>query len=237
MDISKLSHDKAKVSSALVYKDQAIVAKSACKIMIPSSYFDSGLAVFDPEVFSLAVFAIIVEDRYYSFSMVTSMMRLTPTDRYEIMVGDDAYTIFEFDKGATITPNRQLVMRDTLIYNTWQLFINQASRPWFITEEHISELFEEAKKWTGVQLGGNPAILQTVIATTTRNAANLDQQYRHALIEEPAAASEAVPLRSIIFGPSNTLSRTNGPYFSEGLPTALVNQSDRSEPLEEMIRR
>lgn len=237
MDISTLSHDKAKVSSALMYKEQAIVAKAAVKIMIPSRYFDVGLAITEPEVFSLAVFAIIVEDKYFCTSLAISMMRLTPTDRYEVMIGEEAYTIFEFDKGAVITPNRNLVVRDTLIYNAWEMFISQCQFPWYVTEENASVIFEDSKKWTGVRLGANPAIVQMILSSIMRTKGKLSQQYRHGLIEDPKAEAEGVALRSIIYGPSNTFSRLNGPYFKEGLPTALVTQSERSEPFEELFRR
>ncbi len=236
MDISKLSRDAAKVSSAFVYKDKAVIAKQACKIMIPSRYFDAGIAVTDPEVFSLAVFAIIVEDKYYATSFAIAMMRLMPTDRYEVMVDDEAYTIFEFDKGATVTPNRNLVVVDMLIYDPWELLMSQGNVPWFIGEEDLAQVFVEARKWTGVKLGANPAIIQMIVATVMRTKGNLKKQFRHSLIDNPKAQAESVALRSIVHGPSNTFSRINGPYFGEGLPTALVNQADRSEPLEEMIR-
>lgn len=237
MDISKLSKDKAKVSSALIHKDQTIVAKVACKIMFPSRYFDVGLAVSDPDLFSLAIFAIIVEDKFYSLSFASSMMRLTPTNRYEVMLDEEAYTVLEFDKGSVVTPNRNLVQRDTMIYDIWELFISQGRLPWYLTEETLSTVFEAARKWTGVKLGANPAIVQMIIATVMRVKGNLSKQYRHELIDNPKAQAESVPLRSIIYGPSNTFSRLNGPYFAEGLPTALVNKSERTEPLEEMIRR
>lgn len=237
MDISKLSHDKAKVSSSLVYKDQAIVAKADCKIMIPSRYFEVGLATLEPEVYTLGIFAIIVEDRYYARSLAISMMRLTPTQHYEVMVEDEAYTVFEFDKGSVITPNRNLVMRDTLVYTAWELLVSQCRWPWFIDETTASIPFETARKFTGVKLGNNAAIAQMVFSTIIRTKGNLNLQYRHALIDDPKAQAEGVALRSIIYGPSNTFSRLNGPYFKEGLPTALVNQSERSEPIEELFRR
>lgn len=237
MDISKLSHDKAKVSSALLYKEQAIIAKAAVKIMIPSRYFDVGIAITDPETYTMAVFAIIVEDKFFSCALATTLMKLTPTDRYEIMVEEEAYTIFEFDKGAVITPNRNLIVRDTLIYDAWESYISKTKWPWYVTDENVSIIFEDARKWTGVQLGGNPAIVQMIFSTIIRTKGNLNLKYRHALIDNPTAKAEPVDLRSIIYGPSNTFSRLNGPYAREGLPTALVNQSERSEPFEELIRR
>lgn len=237
MDISKLSHDKAKVSSAWMYKDQAIVAKAALKIMIPSRYFDAGLAIVDPETYTLAVFAIIVEDKYFACSLATSLMKLMPTDRYEVMVDEEAYTIFEFDKGAVVTPNRNLVVRDTLIYDGWEMFISKTKWPWYVTDENVSIIFEDARKWTGVKLGSTPAIVQMIFSTIIRTKGNLNQKYRHALVDNPMAQMEPVDLRSIIYGPSNTFSRLNGPYAKEGLPTALVNQSERSEPFEELFRR
>lgn len=237
MDISKLSHDKVKVSSALMYKDQAIVAKTSLKIMMPSRYFEIGLATLEPEVYTLGVFAFIVEDKYYASSLAISMMRLTPTQHYEVTVDDESYMIFEFEKGSVVCPNRNLVMRDTLIYSAWELFISQARLPWYLNGENTSIMFETAAKFTGVKLGNNAAIVQMVLSTILRDKKNLNVQYRHALIDNPNAESEAVPLRSIIYGPSNTLSRLNGPYFGEGLPTALVNQSTRTEPSEERFRR
>lgn len=237
MDISKLSHDKAKVSSALMYKDQAIIAKTDLKMMIPSRYFEIGLATLEPEVYTLGIFALIVEDKYYSCSLAVSMMRITPTEHYEVMVDDEAYTVFEFDKGSVVTPNRNLVQRDALIHNVWELLISQARWPWFINERNVSIVFEAARKFTGVKLGNNAAIVQMVLSTILRDKKDLSIQYRHVLEKDPKAEAQIVALRSIIYGPSNTFSRLNGPYFGDGLPTALVNQSQRSEPTEELFRK
>ena len=46
-----------------------------------------------------------------------------------------------------------------------------------------------------------------------------------------------IPFRSVTYGATNTTAKLMGAYFDEGLTSALVNPSQRTEKIEELLRR
>ena len=46
-----------------------------------------------------------------------------------------------------------------------------------------------------------------------------------------------IPLRSVVYGATNTTNKLAGSYFNEGVISALVSPSTRIEPIEELLRK
>lgn len=240
MDVSRLKRDPDKVKSNLIVRGNEMVTKVPCKILVPARYMERGLGTLEPEVRTVAIFAIVMEDSYYSVSLAPVMMRLTPIDVNQIFINEEAYMEFEFAKGAVVSPQLNLVVQKEMIYYVYNELTAKGNVPWFMERNDLTMPYENAEKFLGITVGANPSVMQMVHSATTRLANDKATQYRHAVrtpadlkIVEPVN----IPLRSIIWGPTNTLSRIVGSYFKEGLTTALVNPSERVEPIEDMIRR
>lgn len=238
MDVSKLKRDPAKVHSNLVIRGNELVTKVPCKILVPARYVEQGLGSLEPEVYMVAIYAMVMEDSYYAVSTVPAMKRFTPTDVNTITIDEVEYLELIFPRGAVVCPQLELVVRDIQIYYVYNEFTSKGNTPWFMGENDKTMPYENAEEFCGVYL--SPTIMQMVASSCTRVEADKAVQYRHA-VRTPNDLVKftpvTIPLRSIIWGPTNTFARVIGPYFKEGLTTALVNPSERSEPIEEMLRR
>lgn len=240
LDTSRLKRDPDKVNSNIIVRGDEMVTKVPCKILVPARYIERGLGVLEPEVYVVAIYVIIMEDSYYAISTAPAMMRLTPTDIQTVTVGDVEFLELTFPKGAVVCPQLNLVMRNEMVYYVYNELTSKGNSPWFMEEDDLAMPFENADEFCGVKVGSNPAIMQMVYSSCTRVDGDKAVQYRHVtktLADLGKFSPVNIPLRSIIWGPTNTFARAIGPYFKEGLTTALVNPSERSEPIEEMLRR
>lgn len=240
MDISNLKRDPDRVKSNLLVRGDAMVAKVPCKIIIPARFIERGLGTLEPEVYVAAIYALVMEDKYYSVSLAPALMRLTPSDIEQVVINDEAHLAFVFDKGAVICPQLNLVKRNEFIYYVYNELTAKGNVPWYMGYDDLTIPYENAPKFAGATIGANPAIMQMVSSSITRVAGDKSVQYRHAVRSvqdiqkvEPVT----IALRSIVWGPTNTPARIVGTHFKEGLTTALVNPSEQLEPIEDMLRR
>lgn len=240
MDISLLQRDKKVVHDSLVKSDGKLLTKTGCKIYIPVHYAEKQLAVISSEIFILGVFAIVVDDKFYGVSNAIAMMRIEPTATSTVTVKDEDYYEFYFEPGSTVVADTQLIKDDTLCYYVYDYLIAKGKVPFFLTIVDLMSIFENSRYYTGLTVGANHAIMDVIVASVSRLEEDRTKYYRQwitnlsQLTTNPPAF---IPFKSVIYGATNTTARLMGSYFEEGLTSALVNPSERLEPVEELLRR
>ena len=80
---------------------------------------------------------------------------------------------------------------------------------------------------------------QMFAAAITRDSANRAKYYRHTLSDLPSEDRPPtfIPLRSVTYGATNTTAKLMGSYWNDGLTSALVNPSEKTERIEQLLRR
>lgn len=238
MNVSDLVRDSAKVHAALIQsKTGALVATKALKIYVPSRFLERELLTITNEIRTVAIFAIVVDDKYYGVSTVNASIQLTPswTNVTEVD-GEECYE-FGFDKGATVTPNINLVKDDALVYKIYDEVIAKGNIPWFVGYLDLGKLFMTAKSHGGIHLAANNIPLEMMAASISRQSSDRTKYYRHALGEGAKDIKPVfIPFRSVMYGATNTTAKLMGAYFDEGLTSALVNPSTKKEGIEQLLR-
>lgn len=240
MDIRNLKRDPDRVKANLLVRGNEMVAKVPCKIIIPARFIERGLGTLEPEVYTVTIYALVMEDKYYAVTLAPAMMRLTPSDIEHVSIDDEPHIAFHFDKGAVICPQLNLVKRNELIYYVYNELTAKGNVPWYVSYNDMAIPYENAPRFANATIGANPAIMQMVVSSVARKATDKAVQYRHAvrtMQDIQKVEPVIIALRSIIWGPTNTLARVVGTHFKEGLATALVNPSEKLEPIEDMLRR
>ncbi|MBN22761.1 MAG: hypothetical protein CL678_15860 [Bdellovibrionaceae bacterium] len=241
MDFSTLTRDASKIHGALKeMKDGSVVALEPVKIYIPVRFSESGLAHVDDEVSTVAIFGITVQDKYLGVSCTVSNIRLDPSSIGVVECEDGDYHEFSFETGATVFVYTDLVQVDTLPYSISSEFIDKGKVPSYLTYDDTVKLFDTSGDFTGMTVGANHALAEMVCSVIFRQQDDLGKYYRK-IAEEPGSkrvpAPAVVPNRSVAWGATNTTAKLTGAYFSEGLTSALINPSERSEQIEELLRR
>ena len=237
MDISKLVRDDVEVKKAFTVGDDGVwVAKKDCTIMVPARYFDRGMGSLEPDVFTIAIFAFIVGDKY-AVSAYPNMMRLTPTDITHLDYQDSPYVLFHFPKGSNICEVLDLVMADTMLFFTYDEFTAKGNGVWFFDYDDLPTPYENARHSLGIKVAANHSIMEMIQAKCARNSEDKTKSHRESLNEKDLNDWTLVPLRSVTYGPTNTIARLSGSYFKEGLLASLDNPCDKLEPIEDQLRR
>lgn len=241
MDIKSLVRDASKVHACLTVTAKGqMYASKACKIYIPVRFGERKLAHIGNTIYTTAVFAISVEDKFYAVSTVNSKMQLTPTSTNLVDIGGEEYYEFFFEKGSQITPNVDLVKDNQLAYKIYDELIAKGNIPWYISYEDLGKLFITAKEFANITLAGNNVPLEMIAAAIARDPDDRQKYYRHrikSMADSKVVGPDYIPFRSVIYGATNTTAKLMGAYFDDGLMSALVNPSDKVEGVETLLRK
>jgi hypothetical protein len=241
MDIKNLVRDASKVHASLhETKNGQLVAAKACKIYIPTRFEDCRLANIASDIRVVGIFMISVEDKYYGVSLANAMMSLTPTTTSIVTVAEEDYYEFTFEKGSVVCPNMDLVKDDKLVYSIYDEIIAKGHVPWYFSYEDLGKLFATAKYHGGINLGSTNAPLEMIAAAISRDMKDRTKYYRHSiktLANQYDTPPAFIAFRNVIHGATNTTAKLMGAYFDDGLMSALVNPSTKTEGIEDLLRR
>jgi hypothetical protein len=241
MDTKALIRDKHKVHESLVKTSSgALVTKTGCKIYIPVRFTEHDLAYVGADVYTVGIAAIVVNDTYYAVLLVNAMVNLCPTDIAKVKIDSDEYYEFVFAPGATVIKTLGLVKVDTITYKIYDEIFSKGKIPWYIRYDDLCKMFDTAVKHAGANIGENAEVIEVMASLISRNAEDKMEYYRTSIkslndiVEKPPAYTA---MRSVIFGATNTTSRLGGSYFGEGVASALVTPSERTEHIESLLLR
>lgn len=237
MDPKQLKRNAKAIHDILLETDAGqLITKKPCKIYIPARFAERKLAVIANEIRIVGIFAIVDSNNNYGVSCANAMMQFTPTSTHVVKInGEDNYE-FSFEAGSIISPNINLVKKDTLTYNIYDEIIAKGNVPWFFNDVDLCKLFSTSIHHAGVALGPNNIAIELIAASITRRKGDLPKYYRHSLKEGVKFEPAYIPLRSIIYGPTNTTAKLMGSYFEEGMLSSLVNPSQKPESIETLLR-
>ena len=237
MDISKLKRDAKYILDQLVVVEGIrLVTKKPCKIVIPSRYQSLDLCDVTDEVYTLGVYAIIMDDKY-CLNKVVSKMTLLPYDITTEMIEDEEYIVLSFEAGSTVVKNINLLKEDTLPYYIYRLFIAMGKVPWFISYDDLLTIFDSTPKYSGIKLGSSDSILELLGATIARTETDPHKMFRSiAGRGEVNAKPHYVPLGNVQFGPDDTISKLLGSYMKDGISSALLYPTSNISTLESVLR-
>lgn len=241
MDIDKLIRDPKKIHSDLEYtKDDKIITKTGCKIIIPERYQLIDLANLETDIYIIGIFCIIIDDKYYGVSKVPSMMKILPASISTIKIDNENYLEFVFHKGEIVVDNIKLIKNINLLYPIFKEFVSNGNVPWYINYEDFGSLFELSQKYTGRRLGANNAIFEMIVAVISRNSRDLTKSYRYGiknLSDIHTDPPTVIKIGNVTYGATNTTAKLIGGYWEDGLVSALINPTDKVEPIENLLRK
>ncbi len=241
MDQTAWVRNPSKVHAALVKQaDDSVMAARDVRIYIPSRYTEKQLATIGAEIYTAGIVGIVVDDKHYGVSTVNAMMRLKPSSIATVKFSGDSYLEFSFPAGSTVIADTKLIRLDSLVYKIFDEMIAKGRVPWYMDYEDLAKLFDTAEPHANVRFGPVHAIMEMFAAAIARDPENRARFYRHVYAEvngKPVTVPAIIPFRSITYGATNTTAKLLGSYFGEGTISALVNPSEQTEHIENLLRR
>lgn len=241
MDFQALQRDpKAVLSSLKKLPDGRVITTKPCKIYIPQRYAEYGLAKIGTDKHILGIFALVMEDMYYSVSIVNAMVPIDPVQMNRIKIDGAEYLEFVFNKGSTVMKTTSLVKNDTLTYLIFDEFFQKGKIPAFIGYEELGKIFDTAKKHADANVGTQRELMQLIASLVARDGSDRTKYYRTVVKTREEIKNippTFIPLMSVRYGATNTMNKLGGSYFSVGVNSALLSPSDRPERIETLLRK
>lgn len=239
MDITKLVRDPTKVHEALKRVGQALVAIKPIKIYFPESYLGSELGSNADNIIKVvAIFGIVVEDKYYGVSSACALFQTEPTSTNITIVNNERYMEFSYGIGSKLFTNVNLVRTSTIVYRIYVEFISKGNVPWYFSESDLAFLFSTALLHGNANLNANSSLLELLSTVISRLRLDKTQFYR--FVTNAKEKPVYIPLNSVILQAQGALSKTLGAYFSDGLTSALANpdtETTELDLLENVLRK
>lgn len=241
MDVSQLKRDAGRVKAGMkqIGKDR-IVSETGCRVYIPARYRDNHFAKVANDTRILGIFGIVSPDGHYAVSRCLGMVKTEPSTINLVSIEETEYMEMVYEPGDAVIANMDIVQEADFLYEVYNEFIARGNVPWYMNYYDLGKLFDMAKYYSGVKLGANHVILEMLAATISRDPKDPVKYYRQTVSTQAEVLNKPpkiVKLDSVTYGATNTTAKLIGAYFDEGVTSALVNPSDRVEPIEDLLRR
>lgn len=240
MDITQLERNPSRVHETIIEEGDSLITKTGCRILVPKRFEEKKLANVGAETHIVAIFAIVVEDKYYSTSVACATMRITPDVTSIIKIGGVEYYQFTFNPGSTITPNVNLVTVSTLVYHIYNEILAKVKVPFYINYDDLGGLLESAKHHADISLAPDNIPLEIVASIISRDRTNVNVHYRFVRLERNSIYINPptyTPISSVLTQATNTTAKLMGNRFDEGLTSALIDpNTDRVDTIETLLR-
>ena len=220
MDVRKLIRNPETVKGQLKKQaDNTVITNRGCKIYIPARFAERNLADLGVDNYIVGMFAMTVDDTYYSFCNINALIQITPDSVNKINIEGEDYLEFVFMKGSTVIKNTFLIMNDVLVFRIYDEFMSKGNIPWYMSYEDSGKMFVTAGKHGGTSVGSNPEVVEMLIATIFRDAKDRNISLRTIINTREDLITKkfvTIPLRSVAYAASNTTNKLAGSYFSVG---------------------
>ena len=225
----------AVLGSIKTTEDKKVIAMKPCKIQIPARYLAKGLAEIGADIYIYGIYALILDTGEYAVSSMMGMFRTIPDSSTIITIDEVPYYEFSYSAGSILVDNINIVIKDTLVFNVFEEFIFRGNVPWFLNYEDMAKIFDTANEYSGSKVAANDVIIEMVISMISRKHKDRSKLFR-LTVTDKKHVPDYVPLMSVFYSVSNTLSKLSGSYFNDGVISAIVNPSQSTSRIEQILR-
>lgn len=202
-------------------------------IYIPKRYEVYDQLNISDTVKTLAVFDMVIDDKYHAGLMMFVNIEIEADDISQIMIGNIQYVVLNLTKGSRFICHTEIIADDSIVYTIWMEFISRGKLIYNIDYQTLSRLFDQSKSMCNVTIPVDHAIFEVIYSHLCRDPDNLAVQYRQTDMKKPF---KFVPLTNVGYSTTSTTSKLLGSYFGQSLNSALIHTNDTQTPLEGLLR-
>ena len=238
--MTKFIRNANSVLSSLEIKGNSLFTKEKTRIHVPSKFFEKELGEIGSKTFIYGCFPIINEKNEYGVLNICGIVEINPTriNKYSDET-DYEYTEFHFDENTVIIPILDIVKRNTVMYEVFDLFFAKGKIPWYLGYEDVCKLFDTSKEFADTNIGQNLELIEffaSIISRTKNDRMTYIRNSGNEYSDFSREKIDYVPIQSVQYSTKSTLNKIAGNYFKEGVVSALANHSDKVNPIETILR-
>jgi len=229
-----------KVYRALDDQDnRPVITKAPIRLIVPARFREIGLLQIGTQTFVFGLAALVLESNEWALLNVNAYLELGPAAVELIKIDDVEYYTFQFQAGDVLFKTKELVCHSSLLYTAIEEFIFKGKMPRYVEYEDGCHLFDSAKKHTKTTASIQHSVVEFLVGFIGRDRADRAKYIREVAKSENDFGMDKlswVPMRSVYWSAPSTVNKLAGAYFSEGIVSALVNPSERTDKIEQILR-
>jgi len=236
MEVSSLKRDSKAVLGAMSKVGNNLVANKDLLVHIPKGWAGTSLASVETLVKTVAVYGIIVGDKYAT-SVACCHVMMAPSSITTVTVNDTPYLEMMFSKGDTVVLGLDVLVSPSVIFPITNEIVDKGKTPWFFSKEDQCRLLDTTDYHADSSFPDR-AVIEMMAASRLRlkkNRASYFKEHFKSQAEFDAATPDVIAGNSIAYGATNTTAKLLGSHMPEGMSSALVNPSERLEAVEELL--
>ena len=237
MDVSQLKRDPKKIRTLYTeMEDGSVICNKPFEVYLPRRFIEKGLADVSDTVRTIAVLGIVIPGECYAPLIGLMEVSLAPSGIREVTVDGNKYLVLEFDKGDTFIENTQVPKDSNVSYTYYLEFLVYAKIPWYMGQNDLSSIFDNAKQETGKGVGSTPQVIRVLISLMYRDPDNYDNPYRNSKAMLDGRPPHIVGLNNASMLVDGTFPRLMGGYLNDNILSAIINPDDKVTDLEQIMK-
>ncbi len=204
------------------------------KIRIPERYSSyKGCLVIENTVTSLAIFPMTINGVEKLF-FLPAIIEIEFSEMQTVIIDDTPYLELTLFKGDRFMVASDLVANKSLGYILFYEFVQLGNYPVGVTYGNIPRLFDSLKKFSGIDFGVDPSVVEIMFSQLHRDNKDMSKLYR---LTDMSKQPHRIPMRDITHAARSTTGRLVGNYLSGAIDSVIVNKSDSSSEIEDILRK
>jgi hypothetical protein len=214
--------------------DSCIFIGNKLEIFLPDRYEQHGCLAIGDEVMALGVFDMKINDDLDAGYYLPAKIAIKPSNVELVTLEGDRYVKLTLNKNDVFIKNLNVVQDQQLAYVIFYEIIYGGKTPKFLTYESSAQLFDTVSSIAKVNFPTDHVIFEMMTAMLHRDQDDITKQYRHT---DQKRQPLNIPMRLTSHAAISTTSRIVGAYMDDGIDASLVNQSDVTSDIEDLLRR
>ncbi|UYE93577.1 virion structural protein [Shewanella phage FishSpeaker] len=222
-----------------VQEDGSVIALRKLEVHLLQRWEESWFTTVGETVSSYLVAGIVTEDYFFSLTALLQVEFL-PRDMEVKTIDTGAkrenYNVLLFEKGDVVIENINVMRDNNAAYKYFTEFKKFARVPWYVDNNTLSGLFDNAAEECGGRVGIKPQAIRVYDAFQYRDPDNYNTPYRYSKAMLEGRPPVIVGLNNVSMLVESTMAKSMGGYLNQSTIAAIVNPSDRVTITEKVIK-
>lgn len=240
MDYPSLPRKPEMLSKTLqVQEDGSVLALCDLEVHLLQQWENSWVTTVGETVSSYLVAGVVAKDYFFSLTAlmeVTFLPRDMEVKTIETGSKKENYNVLLFNKGDVVIENINVMRDNNAAYKYFTEFKKYARIPWYVDNNVLSGLFDNAHEECGGKVGVTPQAIRVYDAYQYRDPDNYNRPYRYSQAMQEGKPPVIVGLNNISMIVESTLSKTMGGYLNQSTIAAIVNPTERVTVTEKVVK-
>ena len=216
-------------------KGAMVFTGNKLEVRVPKRYGKhQGCLAIEDTVKTIGIFKMIINGKIESQLFIPAIIDIEYSSiEDEVTDKGREFHILTLLKGDKLMTSTELMVNNRLGYVLFYEFVHMGHYPEMVNYTNIATLFDYISDFLGISFGVDHSILEIMFAQLFRDPSKINKVYR---LTDMKKEPEVIPMRDIAHSARSVTGRLVGNYLSNTLDSVVVNKSDNSSEVENLLR-